>query len=156
MFPDDVGQSSWHDRLVRLWATYSKDHPEVDIYGDHEGLLALANTAAQPDLLELALDDPPPQWQKSNHPLRSIRVAPRELGDTRIYFAREGSAFVMSGSADELARIVAESIASLAGGPAKRSGVGSHVHLDPTSDPDRQFYAPDSISVVVGFADSER
>jgi hypothetical protein len=32
--------------------------------------------------------------------------------------------------------------------------VGSHVHLDPTSDPERQYYAPDSSSIVVGFTPS--
>jgi hypothetical protein len=61
----------------------------------------------------------------------------------------------MSGSSEELARIVGGSIARLADGPATENGVLRHVHLDPTSDPDRRFYSPDSISLVVGFADVE-
>jgi hypothetical protein len=32
--------------------------------------------------------------------------------------------------------------------------VGSHVQLDPTSNPERQYYAPDSSSIVVGFTPS--
>jgi len=134
---------------VRLWAVYSDHHTEVDISGDRDGLLALAAAAAQVDPLELALDDPPAEWQERSNPLTSIRVAPGESRDARICFGLDGSALVMSGSSEELARIVGGSITSLAQGPAIQHGVRRHVHLDPTSDPERRFYSADSASLVV-------
>ena len=127
---------------------YSDEHPEVDVYGDRDGLLALANATRQSDALELALDEPPTAWQGSTHPLLSIKVTPTTTGDTRISFARVRLTFVICGSSNELARVIGASIASLADGPAKTNGVGSHLHLDPTSDPDKQVYAPDSISAI--------
>jgi hypothetical protein len=139
---------------MRLWAVFSDQHTEVDISGDRDGLRALAAAAARDDSMELALDDPPPEWQEKSHPLKSISVAPRHSGDARICFGRNGAALVMSGSSEELGRIVGGSIARLADGPATENGVLRHVHLGPTSDPDRRFYSPDSISLVVGFADA--
>jgi hypothetical protein len=140
---------------VRLWAVYSDRHTEIDIFGDRDGLRALAAAAAQVEPLELALDDPPAEWQEEGRPLTSIRVAPGDGRDARICFEREGSALVMSGSSEELARIVGGAITSLAAGPASQNRVSSHVHLDPTSDPDRRFYSPDSGSLVVGFGVTE-
>jgi len=155
MSPERSRSGCGHHRFVRLWAVYSDRHTEVDINGDRDGLRALAAAAAQVDPLELALDDPPVEWQESSHPLKSIRVAPGESGDARVCFGRDGSALVMSGSSEELARIVGGSITFLAEGPAIQNGILSHVHLDPTSDPERRFYSPDSISLVVGFGDTE-
>jgi hypothetical protein len=140
---------------VGLWAVYSDHHTEVDIGGDRDGLDAFASAAARGERLEVVLDDPPAEWERESHRLTTIRMAPGESEDARIYFAREGSVLVMSGSSEELARIVGGSINSLAQGPAIQNGVASHVHLDPTSDPERQYFSQDSISLVVTFGVTE-
>lgn len=86
--------------------------------------------------------------------MESISIKPNDGGDPRIRFGREGTTLVVSGSCGELSRIVAGPIGRVADGPETKSGVGSHVHLDPTSDPERRYYAPDSSSIVVGFTPS--
>lgn len=140
---------------MRLWAVYSDDHTEVDIGGDREGLRALASAVRLADPVELALDAPPAELLGGSHQLHCVRVRPVDSEDGRICFRREGSALVVSGKREELSRIVGHAVTNIAEGPPKRNGVGSHVHLDPTSDPDRRFYAPDSGSVVVMYADGE-
>src|SRR5829696_9382815 len=150
MHPEPGRVERLHDCPVKLWAIYSDAHTEVDIYGDREGLRTLAAAASQADGLELPLNEPPVARLEFGHPVGSIRVAPSEAGDPRICFGRDGSVWVLSGNTHELSRIVASSIAHLADGPETQNGVGSHLHLDPTSDLERQFYRPDSGSVVVG------
>jgi hypothetical protein len=140
-----------------LWATYSDLHTQVDISGDREGLRALAVALSQPDANKIALDEPPiepPLAITGSHPMESISIEPNDGGDPRIRFGREGTTLVISGSSQELSRIVGGSIGDVAEGPETKGGVGSHVHLDPTSDPERRYYAPDSSSIVVGFAPS--
>ena len=140
-----------------LWATYSDLHAEVDVSGDREGLRALAVALSQPSANEIALDEPPIALDEphfaitESHPMESISIEPNDGGDPRIRFKREGATLVTSGSSQELSRIVGGAIGDVAAGPETKSGVRSHVHLDPTSDPERRYYAPDSSSIVVGF-----
>jgi hypothetical protein len=54
---------------VKLWAVYSDQHTEVDISGDRDGLRALAAAVAQDESMELALGDPPPEWQETEPPI---------------------------------------------------------------------------------------
>lgn len=136
---------------MRLWAIYSDAHTEVDIFGDREGLRALATAATQLDRIDLPLDTPPLDDDEHHHPLESIRIEPHVGEDPRICFRRAGATLLLSGSSGELARIVGGSIGRLAEGPETKNGIGSHLHLDPTSDPERRFYLPDSASAVVGF-----
>jgi hypothetical protein len=135
---------------MKLWAIYSDSHPEVDIYGDRDGLRLLASAMSQADRSELPLDAVPLKWQEFGYAVTLIRVEPSEAADPRICFGRDGSVWVVSGSSRELSRIVGSSISNLADGPQR-----SHLHLDPTSDPDRRFYSPNSGSVVVGFEPNE-
>jgi hypothetical protein len=140
---------------MRLWAVYSDDHAEVDIGGDREGLRALASAVRLADPVELALDAPPAELAGDSHQLHCVRVRPVDSKDGRICFRRDGSVLVVSGKSEELSRIVGHAVADIAEGPPKRTGVGSHVHLDPTSDPERRYYAPNSGSLVVMYADDE-
>jgi hypothetical protein len=149
------------ERLVRpvcdppaviLWGFYSDVHPEVDITGDREGLRLLAAGIAGGDQLDVPLDRPPAARIGEDHPVNGIQVRPRQGSDGRICFVRSGDILVMAGSAGELAHIVGSAIRHLADGPSHHGPVASHVHLDPTSDPERQHYTPDSISLVIGFA----
>ena len=155
MFANVPRAYAYDDWSMRLWAVYSDGHTEVDAYGDRDGLRAPANAVSQADPLELALDEPPVAWQEHGHPLESIHVEPSEEGDPRICFGREGSVFIISGSNHELARIVGGSISRLADGPEMKNGIPSHLHLDPTSDPERRFYSPDSGSLIAGFSPNE-
>jgi hypothetical protein len=140
-----------------LWATYSDLHTEVSVWGDREGLRALVVALSQPNPNEITLDQPPialdepPYAITQSHPMESISVAPDDGGDARIRLRRDGTTLVISGSSQELARILGGAVGDVASGPETKSGVGSHVHFDPTSDPERQYYAPDSSSIVVGF-----
>lgn len=136
-----------------LWATYSDLHTEVDVSGDREGLRALAVALSQPNANEIALDEPPFAITES-HPMESISIEPNDGEDPRIRFRRKGTTLVISGSSQELSQIVGGPIGDVAAGPETKSGVGSHVHFDPTSDPERRYYAPDSSSIVVGFTPS--
>jgi hypothetical protein len=78
------------------------------------------------------------------------------MEETRVFVSDAMvSAFVISGSSRELARIVGGSIGRLADGPERKSGIPSHLHRDPTSDPDQQFYSPGSGSLTVGFEPTE-
>jgi hypothetical protein len=140
---------------VKLWAVCSDQHSEIDVGGDREGLQALAHALRQTNPLELVLDAPPKKWQGETHALRFVRLRPVQSEDARICFERDDAALVVSGKQEELARIVAEAVAEVAEGPAKKNGVGSHAHLDPTSDPERRYYAGDSGSLVVAFDDGE-
>ena len=136
---------------MKLWALYSDDHSEVDVGGDRDGLRALAQSLRQDDPLELVLDNPPETWTGNWRALRFVRVQPVGSEDARICFERDEAALIISGKPDELARIVAHAVAQVAEGPATKNGVGSHVHLDPTSDPERRNYAADSGSLVIAF-----
>ncbi|HEY7149411.1 MAG TPA: hypothetical protein VH420_08190 [Gaiellaceae bacterium] len=143
-----------------LWATYSDLHTEVDVSGDREGLRALADALSRPSAKEIVLDQPPiavdqpPFAITESHPMESISIEPNDGGDPRIRFRREGTTLVISGSGQELARIVGGAIGDVAAGPETKSGVGSHVHFDPTSDPEHRYYAPNSSSIIVGFTPS--
>ena len=140
---------------MSLYATYSDLHTEVDISGDAEGLRALAVALTQPNPIEIALDEPPdepPPANSESHPMESISIEPNDGGDRRIRFRRERATLVISGSSQELSRIVASAIGDVAAGAQTKGGAGSHVHFDPTSDPERRYYAPDSSSIVVGHA----
>jgi hypothetical protein len=136
---------------MALWAVFSDRHTEVDIAGDRAGLRALASAASGGVPCTLGLDQPHPNWlvAVSAHPLVAIRVEPCGLPGARIVFRREAEVLVISGRPDGLAGI-GGAIAELASGPLRINTVGAHVHLDPTSDPERQFYGEDSISLVVG------
>ena len=120
----------------------------------------MAVALSQPNANEIALDEPPvaldqpPLAITESHPMESISIEPNDEGDPRIRFRREGTTLVISGSTEELSRIVGGAIGDVAAGPETKSGVGSHVHFDPTSDPERRYYAPDSSSIVVGFTPS--
>ena len=135
---------------MRLWAAYS-EYQEVSIAGDPEGLHALAAAVAGAQPQDLTLDDPPESWLDGESALTVIRIAPSAAGDPRISFALDGSTLVMSGDGDELARIVRGAISGLADLPPVTNSVVSHVHLDPTSDPEKH-YAPTSISLVISHA----
>lgn len=136
---------------MSLWAAYY-EYQEVAIDGDREGLHTLAAAVAGAQPRDLVLDDPPQSWLGGERALALIRIAPSEAGDPRISFVCDGSTLVMSGDGDELARIVGGAISDLADEPPTKNSVASHVHLDPTSDPEKRFYAPTSISLVVGHA----
>lgn len=97
------------------------------------------------------LDIPPEPWTGTWRALRCVQVQPVESEDVGICFERDETTLLISGRPNELARIVAHAVAQVAEGPATKNGVGSHVHLDPTSDPERRIYATDSGSIVVGF-----
>ena len=135
---------------MTLWAVYSDRHPEVDVGGDRVGLLGLATALFGRIPNELNLDAPPTSLQTAPS-LRAIRVKPNETPNSRIRFSRDGQALTISGRPDEMGRILAASITQLANGPSKINTVGAHLHLDPTSDPERSIYTPDSISLVVQF-----
>jgi hypothetical protein len=139
---------------MRLWAAYS-EYQEVAIAGDREGLHALAAAVAGEQPHDVALDEPPQSWLGCDSALALIRIASGEAGDPRISFVRDGSALVMSGDGDALAGIVGGAISSLADEPPTKNSVASHVHLDPTSDPEKRYYAPTSISLVVEHAAPE-
>lgn len=140
---------------MKLWAAFSDQHSEVDVGGDREGLRALAHALRQNHPLELVLDAPPKKWHAEAHALRFVRLRPDQSEDAHICFGRDDAALVVSGKQEELARIVANAVAQVAEGPPTKNGVGSHVHLDPTSDPERRYYTRDSGSLVVAFDDSE-
>jgi hypothetical protein len=107
------------------------------------------------ELGELKLDDPPAEWASDSRPLRAIHLE-NELGpDGRLCFSRNGDILVLAGRQAELARIVGGAVSDLASGPSRTSGVGAHVHLDPTSDPDHRWYSPESISLVVVHVDAD-
>jgi hypothetical protein len=134
---------------VNLWATYH-GVPEVTLDGDREGLRALVTAVGQPDELVLPLDEPPSAL--GGQQLESVRIEPSVGEDPRIRFSLRDSALIFSGSSEELARIVGRAISELAEAPESKHGVTAHVHLDPTSDPERRYYSPDSLALVVGFA----
>jgi hypothetical protein len=136
---------------VKLWATYDAAHADTDVAGEREGL-RVAEAASQADPLELILDAPFAGWEEHGHPLDAIRIEPRHEGDPRIHYSNIQSALVIAGAPAELARILGGSLTMLADGPSSKNGMASHVHLDPTSDPQGRYYAPGSSSIVVGFA----
>jgi hypothetical protein len=104
---------------------------------------------------EIRLDDPPASWLNDDHPLRAIRLHPSRQPADRILFRRDGPVLVISGARGELARRVGGSIANLADAPYRttESSVPTHLHLDPTSDPDQRWYASGSISLTIHLAD---
>jgi hypothetical protein len=155
MSPEQHRGSLWQDRCVALWAVYSDRHTEVSIGGDRDGLRALATAVARGEPDALNLDDPPMAWQEAERSLRAIHVQPKATTAARIRFQRGGQVLIISGQAGELARILGRSITQLADGPAKINTVAAHLHLDPTSDPERRVYAPDSISLVIEFAETD-
>jgi hypothetical protein len=135
---------------VALWAIYSDGHAEVDVIGDREGLHLLAEALASHRLSDLTLGEPPRSWQASGYkPLDGIRIEPSPEPGRLIRFQRDRLVLVVSGSTDELSRIISGPVAELAYGPATTNGVGSHLHLDPTSDPEGRYYAPGSASLVI-------
>jgi hypothetical protein len=138
---------------MRLWGVYSDLHSEIELVGDRDGLRALATAAAQAAPLELALDEPRVRPQQDAHALHRIRLEPTDSDDSRIAIRREGATAVLSGNAAEVARIIGGSLAELAELPQKANGVWTHVHLDPTSDPERHYFAPGSGSLVVSYGD---
>jgi hypothetical protein len=84
--------------------------------------------------------------------LESIRVEPNDAQDQRLCFRRDGSVLIIAGSDGELARIVGTAVLDVAEGPKTKNWIRSHVHLDPTSDPDNRWYGPGSAPITVGFA----
>jgi hypothetical protein len=74
--------------------------------------------------------------------LESIRVEPNDAQDQRLCFRRDGSVLIIAGSDGELARIVGTAVLDVAEGPETKNWIRSHVHLDPTSDPDNRWYGP--------------
>lgn len=141
---------------MKLWATHDAAYAEVDVAGDREGLQALATAALDDDAIDLVLDAPPDDWKQYGVPLETIRIEPRNEGESRISFSHEGAALVIGGAPAELARVVSSSLASLAQEPASKNAVPTHVHLDPTTDPEAHVYVPGSLSIVVGFVATER
>lgn len=141
-----------HAAAVALWGIYSDAHTEVDIGGNRDGLQALAK-ALSGNFIDLKLDEPPTEWASGNHALRAIESAPEP--DARLCFTRNSEILVLSGRQTELVRIVGGAVSRLASGPSRINGVGAHVHLDPTSDPDHRWYSPESISLVVVLVEGE-
>ena len=135
---------------MRLWGTYH-DYPEIDIVGDRDGLRVLAGAGKQAQQLTLSLDEPPLAFREFGDALDAVRIEPDDLGDPRICYRRSGKALIVSGSSGEIARLFGGNIDRLAAGPESKNGIPSHLHLDPTSDPERRYYAPDSAALVVGF-----
>jgi hypothetical protein len=132
-----------------LWGIYSDAHDEVDLGGDREGLRRLAQRFDHGDADEPVLDDPPSSWREGAHALRSIRFEPNAV--SLILVRREDRSLVISGPQAELTRIFGGSIAQLADAPHRvaQGSVPTHLHLDPTSDPENRVYSPASIALTV-------
>jgi len=137
---------------VRLWAVYDAVHADADVVGDREGLRALAVAVSQAEALDIVLDAAPDEWVQHGLPLDSIRIEPRDEGECRIAFSAAESTLLIAGAPAELTRIIGSPLTTLASGPESKNGVRAHVHLDPTTDPEGRYYAPESASLVVGFA----
>jgi hypothetical protein len=104
---------------------------------------------------DVPLTDPPADWlDGAHHPLEAIRLQPSNTPAERIEFQRQHAVLVISGTHAELARIVGGSIDNLADAPYRMTegSVPTHLHLDPTSDPERRWYSEKSISLVVNLA----
>ena len=72
-----------------------------------------------------------------------------------IVLRREGAALVIEGGS-EVGRIFGGGISRLAEGPYRTSGVRTHIHLNPTTDPEHTIYSPEStVEVSVALSDEQ-
>ena len=56
----------------------------------------------------------------------------------------------------EVGRIFGGGISRLAEGPYRTSGVRTHIHLNPTTDPEHTIYSPEStVEVSVALSDEQ-
>jgi hypothetical protein len=136
----------WHYAVVTLWGIYSDVYSEVNLGGDVVGLRQLAEAIVNARTDDLVLANAPPGWLEGTRPLDGLPLSPTADSTDRIRFSRDGSILLITGQQSELGRILAGPIAELAGAKPRP---GRHIHFDPTSDPDKRWYAPDSISIVV-------
>jgi hypothetical protein len=135
---------------IVLWAeAYGR---EIMIDGDRPAVRMLATILERGEAVELGLDAPPLGRPLLGEPLRTVSVRPRDESETRVSFRRDGDALVVSGAPAEIARLVGGNIATLADSPTTTNSVRTHIHLDPTNDPDHRFWAADSLPLVVGFS----
>jgi hypothetical protein len=104
----------------------------------------------------LALDRPPPSWLgEDSAALEEIRCVPTDDPAGLIVLRREGAALVIEGGS-EVGRIIGGGIAGLAQEPYRTSGVRTHMHLDPTTDPEHSYYSAEStIEVSVALSDEQ-
>jgi hypothetical protein len=139
-----------HHHRVPVWGIYSDIHSEVDLAGDTDGLLQFAELLADGRADDLRLGDAPTDWLEGTHPLQAVRLEPTSDPANRIRLKRDGAVLRIAGHHGELARILAGPIRELAKEePSPETRLWRHVHFDPTSDPEKRWYAPDSISIVV-------
>jgi hypothetical protein len=142
---------------MKIWGIYSDAHPELDLGGERQGLRELAERIISAHVGDVVLDAPPADWEDGTHALHTIRLAPSDDPADRIEFRREGTVLVVAGGSAELARIVGGSINNLADSPYRvtEGSVPTHLHLDPTSDPERRTYSAESLSLTVHLADED-
>jgi len=114
----------------------------------------LAETIETGAVRDLPLDSAPARWLRADAlALDAIGLIPSDDPADLIVFERQGALLVVSGFAAELRRIVAGSIRDLADEPYKTNSVGTHLHLDPTSDPEHRWYSASSASLVIGLSE---
>jgi hypothetical protein len=130
---------------VSLWATFSNEHGGVDISGDRESLRALAHELGQGADLEVELAEPPSEHVVSGwRAAKAIRIVRSSHPTTLITLRRVDQIVEISGPASELEAILAGPIRELAEMPFEMSGVGTHLHVDPATDPDHAVFSPES------------
>ncbi len=136
---------------------YYEDHNEVDLGGHRKDLGELADHLTDGSLGSLPLDAPPSRLMgKGSHALETIHREPSEDASDRIMFRREGAALVIAGGS-EVGRVIGGSIRFLADSPQRTAEnlVSDHVHLDPTTDPEHEYFSPESGSIVVYLTDED-
>lgn len=143
-----------HHLVVAIWGIYSDIHPEVDLAADDAGLLQLADLIEAGGADDLPLGEAPTDQLARTHPFNALRLSPTSEMTAKLRFRRDGSVLLIAGERNELARILAAPIRALAEGPEPNAQTRllRHVHFDPTSDPEKRWYAADSISIVINRA----
>lgn len=138
---------------MTLWGIYFDHHSEIDLAGDSAGLHQLADLIVNGQANDLLLGDAPADSSGGTPALHALRLAPISDRTDRIRFSRDGAVLVIAGQQNELERILAGPIRDLAEGePSRETRLRRHVHFDPTSDPEKRTFAPESISIVISLA----
>jgi hypothetical protein len=150
------GQAVRDSSGVGIWGIYTERHAGVDIGGNRASLRHLASEVMGWSNKTLMLEAPPPTWVAEDWAaLEEIRCVPTDDPEGRICLRRDGAALVIEGGS-EVPRIIGGSIASLAEEPYSTNTVRTHIHLDPTTDPEHRYYSAEStIEVSVTLSDEK-
>jgi hypothetical protein len=136
---------------VGIWGVYSDKHGEVDLGGDRDSLRELGEKITRGLAGDVHLGEPPADWLLEGRPLQAIRLDPSDDPADLILLRRDGPTLVISGQRSELARIVGSGILDLSGAPYRvtANSVPTHLHIDPTTDPEGRWFSSESTASFV-------